>query len=81
MIDIQTIINEIEEGVQANDRKKTLAIVDRKQAIKTAIRFAEKGDIVLVAGKGHETYQDVEGLRIDFDDKEVLSKVFAEFEK
>lgn len=77
----QTIMNEIEDGVQANDRKKTLAIVDRKQAIKTAIRFAEKGDIVLVAGKGHETYQDVEGVKIDFDDKEVLSKVFAEFEK
>jgi UDP-N-acetylmuramoyl-L-alanyl-D-glutamate--2,6-diaminopimelate ligase len=77
----QIIINEIEEGVQANDRKKTLAIVDRKQAIKTAIRFAEKGDIVLVAGKGHETYQDVEGVKIDFDDKEVLSNVLAEFEK
>jgi UDP-N-acetylmuramoyl-L-alanyl-D-glutamate--2,6-diaminopimelate ligase len=77
----QIIINEIEEGVQANDRKKTLAIVDRKQAIKTAIRFAEKGDIVLIAGKGHETYQDVEGVKIDFDDKEVLSNVLAEFEK
>jgi UDP-N-acetylmuramoyl-L-alanyl-D-glutamate--2,6-diaminopimelate ligase len=62
----QIIINEIEEGVQANDRKKTLAIV---------------GDIVLVAGKGHETYQDVEGVKIDFDDKEVLSNVLAEFEK
>jgi UDP-N-acetylmuramoyl-L-alanyl-D-glutamate--2,6-diaminopimelate ligase len=77
----QTIIDEIEEGVPSNCRKKTLAIIDRKQAIKTAIRFAEKGDIILVAGKGHETYQEIEGKRIVFDDKEVLSEVFLEFEK
>jgi UDP-N-acetylmuramoyl-L-alanyl-D-glutamate--2,6-diaminopimelate ligase len=77
----QAIIDEIEAGVQSNDRKKTLAIVDRKQAIKTAIRFAEEGDIVLVAGKGHETYQDIEGVKINFDDREVLSKVLKEFEK
>jgi UDP-N-acetylmuramoyl-L-alanyl-D-glutamate--2,6-diaminopimelate ligase len=77
----QAIIDEIEAGVQSNDRKKTLAIVDRKQAIKTAIRFAEEGDIVLVAGKGHESYQDIEGVKINFDDREVLSKVLKEFEK
>ncbi len=77
----QAIIDEIEAGVQSNDRKKTLAIVDRKQAIKTAIRFAEEGDIVLVAGKGHENYQDIEGVKINFDDREVLSKVLKEFEK
>jgi UDP-N-acetylmuramoyl-L-alanyl-D-glutamate--2,6-diaminopimelate ligase len=77
----QTIIDEIEEGVSSDNRKKTLAIIDRKQAIKTAIRFANKGDIVLVAGKGHETYQDIEGVKINFDDKKVLSKVFKEFEK
>ncbi len=66
--DPQVIIEEMESGVAADNYKKTLSIVDRRQAIKTAIKFAKKGDIILIAGKGHETYQEIKGQRFDFDD-------------
>jgi UDP-N-acetylmuramoyl-L-alanyl-D-glutamate--2,6-diaminopimelate ligase len=68
------IIDEMEAGVAAADRRKTVKIADRRQAIKTACMIALKGDIILVAGKGHETYQEIKGRRHHFDDREVLSE-------
>tara|TARA_R110001583_G_scaffold93517_1_gene236443 strand:+ start:7675 stop:9138 length:1464 start_codon:yes stop_codon:yes gene_type:complete len=76
----QTIINEIEEGVESQNFKKTLSILDRTQAIKTAVKLAKKGDIILIAGKGHETYQEVNGVRSHFDDYEKISELLKEIE-
>ena len=56
--------------------KKTLRIADRKEAIRTACMLAEKGDVILVAGKGHENYQEIKGVKHHFDDKEVLKEIF-----
>jgi len=56
--------------------KKTLSIADRKEAIRTACMLAEKGDVILVAGKGHENYQEIKGVKHHFDDKEVLKEIF-----
>ena len=56
--------------------KKTLSIADRKEAIRTACMLAEKGDVILVAGKGHEKYQEIKGVKHHFDDKEVLKEIF-----
>lgn len=70
--DPQAIIKEIESGIPAENYSKYTAITDRKEAIKMAIKFAEPGDIVLVAGKGHETYQEIQGVKHHFDDKEVI---------
>lgn len=72
----QDIINDMLAGLDAEDKKKTIAIVDRREAIRTACMFAEKGDVILVAGKGHENYQDIKGVKHHFDDKEVLKEVF-----
>ena len=58
--------------------KKVLSITDRREAIRTACMLAEKGDVILVAGKGHEDYQDVKGVKHHFDDKEELRNAFAE---
>jgi len=69
------ILKEMEAGVNPVDFKKTLTIVDRKEAIKTAVRFAEKGDIILIAGKGHETYQEIKGVKYPFDDREVVKEM------
>ncbi len=69
-----TIIEEMEAGVPANARIRTLSITDRKQAIKTACTLAQKGDIILVAGKGHEKYQEVNGVKHPFDDKEIINE-------
>jgi UDP-N-acetylmuramoyl-L-alanyl-D-glutamate--2,6-diaminopimelate ligase len=68
------IIDEMEAGVAIADRPKTVKIADRREAIKTACMIALKGDIILVAGKGHETYQEIKGRRHHFDDREVLSE-------
>jgi len=68
-----TILDEMEAGLNENELEKMLRITNRKQAIKTAVRLARKGDIVLVAGKGHEKYQDVAGEKHPFDDKEIFS--------
>ncbi len=68
----QDIINDMLAGLSPVEMKKTLVIVDRKEAIRTACMLADKGDVILVAGKGHETYQDVKGVKHHFDDKEVL---------
>ena len=77
----ETIIEDIEKGVEAQNFKKTLSIVDRKQAIKTACQFAKSGDIILIAGKGHETYQDVNGVKSDFDDLKIVKELLAKLEK
>ncbi|MEI6509012.1 MAG: UDP-N-acetylmuramoyl-L-alanyl-D-glutamate--2,6-diaminopimelate ligase, partial [Bacteroidota bacterium] len=61
--------------------KKTLRMRDRKEAIKMAVSLAEKGDIILVAGKGHENYQDIKGVKHPFDDKNILTEMFNAFEK
>jgi UDP-N-acetylmuramoyl-L-alanyl-D-glutamate--2,6-diaminopimelate ligase len=62
-------------------RKKYITIADRKEAIKTAVSLAVKEDIILVAGKGHEKYQDIKGVKYDFDDKQILSEMFELLEK
>lgn len=77
----ESILEQMNAGVPATDRKKVLTIVDRKEAIKTAVRLAKKGDIILLAGKGHEKYQEIKGKKYDFDDKAVLKAVFAEQER
>jgi len=76
----QTIINEMEAGVDPQNIRKTLSILDREQAIKTAIKFSKKGDIILIAGKGHETYQEVNGVRSHFDDFEKVTELFQTIE-
>jgi UDP-N-acetylmuramoyl-L-alanyl-D-glutamate--2,6-diaminopimelate ligase len=77
----EEIIKEMETGVPITARKKTLSITDRKEAIKTAVSFAQKKDIILVAGKGHEKYQEIKGVRKHFDDKEILAEMFHLLEK
>lgn len=72
--DPELILNQMEEGVPPTYYKKTMRISDRKEAIKAAARFAEKGDIILVAGKGHETYQEIKGVKHPFDDKAILKE-------
>jgi UDP-N-acetylmuramoyl-L-alanyl-D-glutamate--2,6-diaminopimelate ligase len=69
------ILKEMEAGVNPVDFKKTLVIEDRREAIKTAGILAEKGDIILIAGKGHETYQEVRGVKFPFDDREVVKEI------
>ena len=71
----QDIINDMLAGLKKEDMMKTVAIVDRREAIKTACLLAQKGDVILVAGKGHENYQDVKGVKHHFDDKEELRKI------
>lgn len=73
------IIKDMQTGVSPADYKKTLVIVDREEAIKTACLLAGERDIILVAGKGHETYQEIKGVRQPFDDKEVLGKMLDQF--
>ncbi len=70
----EAIISEMMEGVEAQNYKKVLKITNREEAIKTAISLSQPGDVILVAGKGHETYQEINGVRQPFDDKEVISK-------
>ena len=79
--DALEIIKEMEAGVNVVARKKYISIADRREAIKTAISLAVKEDIVLVAGKGHEKYQDIKGVKHDFDDKQVLKEMFELLEK
>ncbi len=77
----QEIIEDIEKGVEAQNYKKTLSILDREQAIKTAGKLAVKGDILLVAGKGHETYQEINGVRSEFDDYKKVKTILKELQK
>ncbi|MFZ4056874.1 MAG: UDP-N-acetylmuramoyl-L-alanyl-D-glutamate--2,6-diaminopimelate ligase [Ferruginibacter sp.] len=75
------IIKEMEAGVNVVSRKKYISVADRREAIKTAVSLSAKDDIVLIAGKGHEKYQDIKGVKYDFDDKKVLQEVFELLEK
>ncbi len=72
----QDIINDMLAGLDENQLKKVISITDRREAIKTACRMAQKGDVVLIAGKGHEDYQEVKGVKHHFDDKEEVRKCF-----
>ncbi|WP_298766236.1 UDP-N-acetylmuramoyl-L-alanyl-D-glutamate--2,6-diaminopimelate ligase [uncultured Polaribacter sp.] len=77
----QTILDEMEVGVAAENYKKTITVLDRKQAIKTACKFSETGDIILIAGKGHENYQEINGVRTHFDDLEEVKNCFNQLKK
>ncbi|OXA83582.1 UDP-N-acetylmuramoyl-L-alanyl-D-glutamate--2,6-diaminopimelate ligase [Flavobacterium columnare] len=77
----QAIIEEMEAGITAENFKKYVSIIDRKQAIKTACQIAENGDIILIAGKGHETYQEVNGIRHDFDDMKIVQELLKQLNK
>lgn len=79
--DPAVIIEEMEAGISAENFKKYVSILDRKQAIKTACQMAEKGDIILIAGKGHETYQEISGVRHDFDDMKIVKEILEQFNK
>ena len=76
-----TIITEMEAGVEPQNYKKTLSIEDRKQAIKTACQLANANDIILIAGKGHETYQEVNGVKHHFDDMETVKEILEQLNK
>ena len=76
-----TIIESMEKGVSGENFNKTLSIADRKQAIKTACQLAKNGDIILIAGKGHETYQEINGKRIDFDDYKIINELLIALKK
>ncbi len=73
----QDIINDMLAGLNAQQMKKVISIVDRKEAIRTACMLAKKGDVILVAGKGHEDYQEIKGVKHHFDDKEVIREIFG----
>ena len=77
----ETIISDIEKGVEPQHAKKVLSIVDRKQAIKTACQLAQPNDIILIAGKGHETYQEIKGERFDFDDLKIVQEFLKQLQK
>ncbi|MEO7209568.1 MAG: cyanophycin synthetase, partial [Chitinophagaceae bacterium] len=70
------ILAEMQAGLNSAAKRKTITIEDRKEAIKAAVQFAKPADIILIAGKGHETYQEIHGKRIHFNDKEVLNEMF-----
>ena len=73
----QDILNDMLTGLTEQQKKQTLNILDRKEAIKTACNLAKPGDVVLIAGKGHETYQDINGVKHHFDDREVVEECFS----
>lgn len=77
----ETIIEEMEKGVEPQNFKKTVSILDRKQAIKTACQLANPNDIILIAGKGHETYQEINGVRHDFDDLKIVTELLKQLNK
>lgn len=73
------ILNDMQQGVGPTERRKTLTIEDRREAIKTACMLSNKGDIILIAGKGHEDYQEIKGVKHHFDDAEVVTELLTEF--
>ena len=73
----QDIINDMLAGLDNKQMKKVVSIVDRKEAIRTASMMAEKGDVILIAGKGHEDYQEIKGVKHHFDDREVVREIFG----
>lgn len=74
------IINDMYEGINVSDKSKILSIPDRREAIKTARMMASNGDIILISGKGHETYQEIKGERFPFDDRKILSEIFKSYD-
>lgn len=72
----QSILDDMLTGVEWTDKKKVLTILDRKEAIRAACMMAAPGDVILVAGKGHENYQDIKGVKYPFDDKQILQEIF-----
>ena len=74
--DPQEIINDMLAGLTAQQMKKVISIADRREAIKTATMLAQKGDVILIAGKGHEDYQEIKGVKHHFDDREVVREIF-----
>jgi len=79
--DPEVILDEMEKGVEGHNYKKVLRITDRKQAIKTACQLAQPKDIILIAGKGHETYQEINGVRHHFDDMETVKEILDQLNK
>lgn len=79
--DPDKIVEEVEEGVAPENFKKIMSVTDRRQAIRTACQLARKKDIILIAGKGHETYQEINGVRKDFDDLEIVTGFLKELNK
>ena len=79
--DALDILKEMEAGVNVVARKKYITIADRREAIKTAVSLAAKEDIILIAGKGHEKYQEIKGVKYDFDDKKILNEMFELLDK
>ena len=75
--DPEEIISQMKNGLSQKNLKNTLSIIDRKEAIRTACSLANNGDIILVAGKGHEKYQEIKGVRYPMDDKQILTESFA----
>ncbi len=73
----QDIINDMLAGLDSKQMKKVVSIVDRKEAIKTAAMLAQKGDVILIAGKGHEDYQEIKGVKHHFDDREIVREIFG----
>ncbi len=78
--DPEAILDQMQKGINPNDARKTLRITDRKEAIRTALSFCQPGDIVLIAGKGHEKYQEINGVKHHFDDMEVLRETIKNLE-
>ena len=74
--DPETIIEEMKAGISADVLRKVLTVVNRKEAIRTACHLAMPGDIILVAGKGHEKYQEIKGIKYPFDDKKIIEEMF-----
>jgi UDP-N-acetylmuramoyl-L-alanyl-D-glutamate--2,6-diaminopimelate ligase len=74
--DPMDIIRQMQEGIKITDQRKVLVIADRKEAIKTATTMSKSGDIILIAGKGHENYQEIKGVKYPFDDKEIVKEMF-----
>ena len=79
--DPDDIIAEMEQGVEPQNQRKTIAITDRKQAIKVACQLASVNDIILIAGKGHETYQEIKGVKHHFDDMETVKEILSQLNK
>src|SRR5690606_25329085 len=79
--DPEKIIEEVEAGVEPQNYKKILSITSRRQAIRTACQLAGPNDIILIAGKGHETYQEINGVRTDFNDLEIVTEYLKELNK
>jgi UDP-N-acetylmuramoyl-L-alanyl-D-glutamate--2,6-diaminopimelate ligase len=77
----EDIIADMEKGVEAQNYKKTMSITDRKQAIQAACQMAQPNDIILIAGKGHETYQEIQGIRYDFDDMQIVKELLIQLNK